>query len=585
MKKIVVISLDHHRDTTLEKLQDLGVMHVQLVKKQEGNSADAASDRVRKVKNCLIALEESDHSSVPEKADITPERCVEEISGLEEKRIRLDEKLHKLRQQIENIEIWGEFQPEKIHELKNKKIFVKLYRCNVEEIPEIPGNSAMYELVQEKSNVAFIVVCENDFTLSIPEITLPDAPLSKLINRTEKIEKEIEKIKIQTSAYLPFRNKIEKFALKLDEDLDRAVAADQLSKAGILIYLQGFVPESDMDKIYTAVKQNGWGLYETDADIDDVEVPVKLKIPKFFKPAKAIFDFLGIVPGYNENDVSVCFLFFLTIFFGMIVGDAGYGIIFLVVALISRSKIKTQKSKIFLNLFLIMSVFTIFWGAFNGNYFAIPKTVLPSFMHGNKWITGNDKHIQQICFLIAAFHLSFARVWKALLMGKRLRAIGHIGWGMIIWGNYFTAIELIVKNGSFPHWAFYLYGGGVLFVLVFGVNWKNLGEIMNLPFAFIGSFVDVLSYIRLFAVGLASYYIADSFNNMGKMVYDISPWLIPAVIIVLAFGHLLNIALAFMGVLVHGIRLNTLEFSNHMLLTWSGKIYSPLKRKVNELYQ
>jgi V/A-type H+-transporting ATPase subunit I len=116
-------------------------------------------------------------------------------------------------------------------------------------------------------------------------------------------------------------------------------------------------------------------------------------------------------------------------------------------------------------------------------------------------------------------------------------------------------------------------------ILLFYVRWNDVGSVFNVPFDFIGSFTDVLSYIRLFAVGLASYYIAESFNNMGYMIMHISPYLIVLTILVLLFGHLLNIGLALMGVLVHGIRLNTLEFSNHMELEWSGTVYKPFTRK------
>ena len=581
MKKVVVISLEHHRETTLEKLQDLGVIHVHPVEKPETNNAGAVTDKLKNVRDCFTALDEFGDSSTQKNIEITPEKCVEEVNALEEKRSQLYESLHQLYQQIEELKILGEFQPERIHELKDKGIFVKLYRCAIDEIPELPEGSVLHELAREKTRVAFAVVSAKDFVFTIPEVVLPDVSPAKLALRAENLEIEIKEIKIKISNYFSCWKSLEKYKLKLEEDFDRAKADDQHSKTGNLIYIQGFAPETDLDKIHEAVNKNGWGILETDADIDDPDVPVKLKIPKLFKTAKVILDFVGIVPGYNENDVSVCFLFFLTIFFGMIVGDAGYGILFLIVALIAKSKVKSSKAKLPLNLFLIMSIFTVFWGWLNGNYFAIPKNLLPSAMQGWDWVAGNDKHIQQLCFLIAAFHLSLARVWKALLMGKRLKAIGHIGWGLIIWGNYFTAMELIVNKGSFPDFAFYLYGIGVFFVLAFGVNWKDVGEVLNLPFGFIGSFVDVLSYIRLFAVGLSSYYIADSFNNIGKMVYELSPWLIPAVVIIIIFGHLLNIALAFMGVLVHGIRLNTLEFSNHMILTWSGKIYNPLKRKNN----
>ncbi len=579
MKKIVVISLEHHREATLEKLQDLGVIHVQPVEKPLTNNAGIVADKLKNVRDCFIVLDEFGEVSTQKNIDISPEKCVEEVNQLEEKRSQLNESLQQLNQQISELRIWGEFQPEKIIELKNKGIFVKLYRCNIEEIPEIPEGCVLHEFIRENSKVAFAVVGTKDFSINIPEIVLPDVSLLNLVKRSENVLEKIKNIKVKIKNYVSCRESLGKYKLNLQEDFERENAGDQLSKNGNLIYLQGFAPETDLEKIHEAVNQNGWGILENDVDIDDPDVPVKLKIPKLFKTAKVILDFVGIVPGYNETDVSVCFLFFLTIFFGMIVGDAGYGILFLIIALILKSKKKEPKAKLPLNLFLIMSIFTIFWGWLNGNFFAIPKTFLPSFMQGSDWVAGNDKHIQQLCFLIAAFHLSLARVWKAILFGKRLKALGHIGWGMIIWANYFTAIELIVENGTFPQFAYYLYGLGVVFVLGFGVNWKDLGEVMNLPFNFINSFVDVLSYIRLFAVGLASYYIAESFNNMGKMVYDISPWLIPAVILVLLFGHLLNIALAFMGVLVHGIRLNTLEFSNHMTLTWSGKIYNPLKRK------
>jgi V/A-type H+-transporting ATPase subunit I len=151
---------------------------------------------------------------------------------------------------------------------------------------------------------------------------------------------------------------------------------------------------------------------------------------------------------------------------------------------------------------------------------------------------------------------------------------------MVIWGNFFTAIKLIVFNQDpFPTFAFYLYVIGIVLILVFYVQWTDIGSIFNLPFGFIGSFVDVLSYIRLFAVGLATYYIANSFNNMGNMLLQISPWLIVGTIIVLLFGHILNILLALMGVLVHGIRLNTLEFSNQMELQWLGHVYTPFKKQ------
>ena len=115
-------------------------------------------------------------------------------------------------------------------------------------------------------------------------------------------------------------------------------------------------------------------------------------------------------------------------------------------------------------------------------------------------------------------------------------------------------------------------------VLVGGVDWRDVGAICNFPFDLIGSFTDTLSYVRLFAVGMSGTYMAQSFNNMGMDLWHISPWLIPVALLVILFGHTLNVALAFMSVLVHGVRLNTLEFSNHAGIRWGGQAFKPLKK-------
>ena len=111
-----------------------------------------------------------------------------------------------------------------------------------------------------------------------------------------------------------------------------------------------------------------------------------------------------------------------------------------------------------------------------------------------------------------------------------------------------------------------------------GVRWNQVADLFQFPFNVVGSFTDVLSYIRLFAVGLAGACIATSFNGMAFDVCSVSPWLLPAGALVVIFGHLLNIGLAFLSVLVHAVRLNTLEFSNHVGLSWSGQAFQPFKK-------
>jgi len=226
-------------------------------------------------------------------------------------------------------------------------------------------------------------------------------------------------------------------------------------------------------------------------------------------------------------------------------------------------------------MFLLLSVATIVWGALCGSWFGV--ALLP----GLPCLTAPDRaaqNVQAFCFTLALAQLSTGRIWKAL-HDRTLRSIGeNAGWMLIIWGNFLLTLKLIVWPGSFPSAMYYLYGAGLLLVICFGVRWNQIADVFQFPFSIIGSFTDVLSYIRLFAVGMAGSCIAGSFNSMGLDICKASPWFILFGVLAILAGHLLNIALGFMSVLVHGVRLNTLEFSNHTGLSWSGRKFTPFKR-------
>nr|HPN84507.1 hypothetical protein [Victivallales bacterium] len=305
---------------------------------------------------------------------------------------------------------------------------------------------------------------------------------------------------------------------------------------------------------------------------------------KPFRIIRPVFEFIGVEPGYDELDVSVCFLFFFSIFFAMLVGDAGYGCLFLASAIFAKMKFRNEaKLKLPLNLFIVLSISTIIWGALGGSWFSIPSDKLPVPMRGIDALTNpetKDGLIQTICFILAGLHLSLARIWRGVLLGS-WKSLGQFGWAMVIWANFFVIKGLLVDGGKLPTSLLAIvYPLAFLLLLAFYVDWKNLGDIFNFPFAVIGSFTDVLSYIRLYAVGLAGYYLALNTNQIGAMLFT-GPLMSVAGVIVIFLGHSLNIVLCFLGVLVHGIRLNTLEFSNHMELQWKGFKYNPLKIETN----
>ena len=248
-------------------------------------------------------------------------------------------------------------------------------------------------------------------------------------------------------------------------------------------------------------------------------------------------------------------------------------------ALLWRKFGNTPKGRLPVILLAVFSLSVIVFGAISGNWFGIDTQRLPAFMRGLPWLTDdvNGDHLKTLCFFVGATHLSLARIWSACRSRRIGQALGHVGWALFLWANYFLVNMLIIGTplGFLPKVLYCI--GGVL-ILLFSINWREFGDVIYSPFTFINSVVDVLSYIRLYAVGLSSLYIAKNFNEIATMVWDFSPWAIPFALIIILAGHCLNIALAAMGILVHGIRLNTLEFSNHIGLNWSGKPYNPLSR-------
>jgi len=180
--------------------------------------------------------------------------------------------------------------------------------------------------------------------------------------------------------------------------------------------------------------------------------------------------------------------------------------------------------------------------------------------------------MMKLTFTIGIIHLTVARLLAASKKLPSPTAVADVGWVLILWCVYFVANQLVLSE-PMPGFAMYLLYGGVALVGLFANFQKNiikglLLSLGNLPLDIISSFSDIVSYIRLFAVGIATVTVAASFNDMAGGI---------AAPLVLVLGHGLNIILAMMSVLVHGVRLNMLEFSGHLGQEWSGKEYKPFK--------
>jgi V/A-type H+-transporting ATPase subunit I len=339
-------------------------------------------------------------------------------------------------------------------------------------------------------------------------------------------------------------------------------------------------------------------------------VPTKLKNNRLAKLINPLTDFLEVTPGYHEIDISGWFLFFFVIFFGMIFSDAGYGALILVLALLGIVKTAKKGVPPIFKLLFLLGLSNFGWGVLTCSWFGIKAAELPDFFQNISLPlvsnavaarSARDSAIVQqnlmiFCFSLALFQLSIGHI-LAILHDKSLRILAHVGSIAMLGGMYFIILSLIASNEArqIPMYtqAVYVFAAGFVLNFVFAGYEGSIGRsileslknIISVILGIANIFSDIMSYIRLWAVGLAGSAIADTVDTMAAQISGIAgPIVVHFIVFLLAalllvFGHGLNLILNALSVLVHGVRLNTLEFSGHVGLTWAGTAYRPFAKR------
>ena len=582
MKKVLLLATARDRETALEALRDLGVMQIELAERQSADTQRTA-ERSEALTRLLAACSQfiPDDGAVPAgpASKLTGEEAEKRLAAVLEKRAALAAELDAVRVRRKNLAVLGDFDRELLDRLNASGIRVIPCLGSAEEFAaacKLPD--VQCELLRVDGGMrlfAALAYGEADET-KLPVFKLaPEDDPHRLKRREAAILAELEESERRLSALRPELPKLRRRAAELAAELEFRRVGDAVGEHGEIVSLSGFVPEPELEKLRECARKEGWGLCVNDPAPDE-RVPVLLRRGNAFTGmVKPLFDFLGIIPGYREIDVSGGVLFFFTIFYAIIIGDAGYGLLFLAGSLLLAWKFRADPGKRQLvRLSLLLSSATVAWGALSGLWFGVQKG-------GIRLLTDpavKDANTQAFCFILAVAQLSLGHLWRAIHDRSWRNVLSNLGWMLIIWGNFFLALRIIVFPGDFPKCMYVLYGAGLALVLAFSVRWRDPAAVFQFPFDVIGSFTDVLSYIRLFAVGMAGACISATFNNMSLDIAKASPYFIVFGILGLCIGHALNLALCVMGVLVHAVRLNTLEFSNHSGLTWSGAAFKPFAK-------
>jgi len=557
--------------------------------------------RGRRATDIFGTEEEEPYSLSAVRAPARPELS-DFMLNIDKERKALIERDMILSHEIERIESWGDFDPVSVNELSKQMpvYFYKIFLSDYENLSE--SGDYLYTKIKSCKNVIHLIVYEKEINGLTP-FKIPEKKLSEYLSEAEEIRNRIKELDDKIKSFANRRPTLDKEMVKVQQDIEfeEAMASVETEcTRSDLAWLTGFIPVDAVDNIRSIAKENCWGLSIYAPELTDEKVPTKLKNNKFIDLLTPITSFLGILPGYREADISLTFLFFFCIFFAMIFGDAAYGLIltFIGIFMVVKSTLNKKSTNLGLWTLILLGVFNTAWGVITCSWFGADPAVVPQFLkklsismisNANPDKTMVAQNMQILCFSLALVHLSIAHIIN-MFRYKSLKALGEIGSIAMLIGIYNVVLVLIVstENRTIPFLpvSMYLIAGGFLFNFLFSGYetgfWQSIKSgLSNTVMAILGViniFSDIMSYIRLWAVGLAGASIAATINLMaGPML---GGFIIFAGIILLVFGHGLNMVLNVLSVLVHGVRLNTLEFSGHAGISWSGKPYRPFMQKV-----
>jgi V/A-type H+/Na+-transporting ATPase subunit I len=585
MQKITLICQQTDRREALDRLAALGVLHIVPVVEPAGPSVDELTAAIAETRRALdlVPAPVTDSDRPPETR--APADVVREALDARQAGQQAAQTAAALRAELQRLADFGDFDPAAFAALAAEGITIKLARYPRKHPPTLPDGVQTHVLRATGKELAVALIGTVDFTID-GAIPLPDRAITELRTALEEAEQRVTTEQQRLADLAAYRAAIAQHLQTLQDALDTANVAAGMGAAESLAYLRGFCPVDEAPRLRQAARDSGWGLLVEPPNADD-KVPTLIRHPAWVKPIKAVFDMIGLIPDYREIDISVAFLLFFSLFFAILIGDAGYGAVFLLLTLAARRK-WPQAPRYPFALLGILSCGTIVWGILTGVYFGTSPGQLPAPLQRLTlgWLADPaqaEHNLILLCFLIGAVHLTVAHAWNTVRIINSTKALAQLGWIALTWTMFFTARTMIL-GGDFPRVAWILLWTGLGLVALFmtkprefKADWAN--HVM-LPLNVVSNFVDVVSYVRLFAVGSASLAVAAAFNEMALAggVNSIGAGLGAALILFL--GHTLNILLGAMGILVHGVRLNTLEFSGHVGMQWTGIPYLPFARRM-----
>ncbi len=619
MAKLTLLFRPAGQDRLLAELQEFGLVHVEQQKVESSSETSRLAARVAHIvqDQGYLRSRAQEHEVPPEIEDYEG-RIEDLVRTIDQIRSRIDAfqtERGQLRRELAVAERWGEFDPDRVAELQEHGLEMVVHSAPYAVAEEVSAQLADDEarsfvpLFEDGTRMFFAVVGpleEKKEAIPGSEERLPERSVSALRHRMEEIDAGLAGALADIDELLPYREALSAKIVEMRNELSYKLVKASVKDAsdGELFVLTGWIPERERGRLEEFLDKEE-AVYLLDNPSSEEQVPVKLRNGRYarlFEPILNIFS----LPNYRELDPTPFFAPFYTIFFGLCVADLGYGVLLLVVAAAALFVIKRKSMKPLIYLALILSVSVAVFGFLLNDFFGLKITDLarPHSAIAQAVIFGNIHSAMLLAITLGFVQIIFAYVLRAINQTRAHGAAGAmkpIGIAVMLLGVVIAALHGLgssFKVGPIPFGAlagyipyaglvgYVLVGLGLLLLLFFNSLDK---KVLVRPFMGLWELYEllttvpgyILSYLRLFALGLSGALLGETTVRLATMVGGggHSPVKVLLMIVVLLFGSSVNLAIGLLSAFVHSLRLTFVEFYNSLGFKGGGVKYEPFELK------
>jgi V/A-type H+-transporting ATPase subunit I len=584
----------------LKELKNLGVLHIE-VKKHEPTAEiqellRAFNDLSRTLRNMETRVKDKEVEGARPAFD-NGEAVLERIRAIEGELDLKQQQLSNLDKEAQQLGPWGDFNPQRVQQLSDSQLFLRFLVCRDKNFDPQWEEEHYLKVINTVGGFTYFVLIEKDEKQEmidwpgVDEIVLPQKSLSAIREDQALISTEINQLDGELDLIGKHcQPQLQRLSDQLESELDETNALfqtqDEVESQVKLI--EGWVPKPKTEEL-NAFLENKRILYVANKPSDDEKVPVLLKNNRFARLFEVIGD-LYELPNHKELDLVPFFAPFYMMFFGFSLGDAGYGLLIMGVAFWLKPRMPAVKN--ILGLAQWLGLATVIFGALTGTFFGMDlvNEDIP-WLEGVKQYMITKENMFNLALILGVIQILFGMVIKVvnISISKGFSyAYATIGWLILLIGSgslyllkEFAGLGATV--GSYVQNAIFIVSGVLILLLnnprrSIVMNFlSGLWDVYGMTTGLIG---DLLSYIRLFALGVSSAILGFVFNELAMSLSPDHIILGPLVmIIILVVGHGMTLFMAGLGAFVHPIRLTFVEFYKNAGFTGGGKRYAPFAEK------